>query len=136
MKISISSKSGYYVKDSGKTEMYTDTMKYSKYVSNIQTILSKHPITKLCSIVLESMDIYGAVTYKIDGKSVDAGTYQLKEEQKLEISYEITDGNHVVDREGLSWFKSQTKETVEISITPSLDGGKITRDMYIKVKSK
>ena len=144
VKISISAKSGYYVKDSGKTDIYSDTMAYSKYVSNISSVLSKHPVKKLYSITLDAADAYGKVTFKIDGKTVDAGTYNLKEEQKLELSYEITDGSHVIAREGSNWFEdrvndiqgvvNKTKENVTIPITSSLDGAKVTRDKYIKVK--
>ncbi len=140
--ITISAKSGYYVKDSGKTEDYTDTMKYSKYVSDIETILTKHSVKKLYSITLDGTDPYGTVTYEIDGKAAAAGTYQLKEEQKLEMSYEITDGNHVIAREGENWVednwnktKSKTKETVKIPITSSLDGAAVTREMYIKINN-
>ena len=146
VKFSISAKSGYYVKDSGKAETYSDTMKYSKYASDIATVLSKHPIKKLYSITLDATDPYGTVTYKIDGKAVEAGTYNLKEEQKLEISYEITDGKHIIAREGSNWLEDRqndiknitkkTGETVEIPIILSLDGEKITRDKYINVKNK
>ena len=132
------------MKDSGKTDIYSDTMAYSKYVSNISSVLSKHPVKKLYSITLDAADAYGKVTFKIDGKTVDAGTYNLKEEQKLELSYEITDGSHVIAREGSNWFEdrvndiqgvvNKTKENVTIPITSSLDGAKVTRDKYIKVK--
>ena len=143
VKFSISAKTGYYVKDSGKTEVYSDTVKYSKYVSDIQSILAKHPVKKLYSITLDATDAYGTVTYKIDGKAVEPGTYKLKEEQKLELSYVITDSNHIIAREGSNWLEdrwndvqSKTKESVEIPITLSLDGSKVTRDMYISVKNK
>lgn len=142
VKYSIFAKPGYYVKDSGKTDVYSDTVTYSKYVSNIESTLNKHPIKKLYSITLDATDPYGTVTYKIDGKAVDAGTYSLKEEQKLEITYEITDGQHNIDRDGSNWLednwnktKSKTKETVTIPITSTLDGSKVTRDMYIKIKN-
>ena len=119
-------------------------MTYSKYISNISTVLREHPVKKLYSITLDATDAYGKVTYKIDGKEVEAGTYNLKEEQKLELSYEITDGSHVIAREGSNWLEdrvndiqgvlSKTKESVEIPITASLDGSTITRDKCIKVK--
>ena len=144
IKTSISAKTGYYVKDSGKTDIYTDTMTYSKFISNISTVLREHPVKKLYSITLDATDAYGKVTYKIDGEAVEAGTYNLKEEQKLELSYEITDGSHIIVREGSNWFEdrvndiqgvlSKIKESVEIPITASLDGSTITRDKYIKVK--
>lgn len=143
VKISISAKSSNYVKDSGKADVYSDTMKYSKFVSDIQSILSKHPIKKLCCVTLDASDPYGTVTYKIDGKVTEPGTYKIKEEQKLEIAYEITDGKHVIVREGANWFEdrwnavqSKTKQSVEIPIVTSLDGNKVTREMYISVKDK
>lgn len=143
VKISVSARSGYYVKDSGKIDQYVDTMKYSKYVSDIEKIISKHPVKKLCNVILDATDSYGKVTYKIDGKAVEAGVYELKEEQKLEIMYEITDGHHVIKREGANWFenswnktKNKTKETVEIPITASLDGKEVSRDVYINIESK
>ncbi len=143
VKLTISAKSGYYVKDSGKTEDYSDTMKYAKYVSDLDKINSKHPIKKLIRVTLDAADPYGTVTYEIDGKAVEAGAYALEEEQKLEMSYEITDGKHVIAREGegllknsLNKVKSKTKETREIQIMPSLDGVKITRETYIKLNDK
>lgn len=143
VEITISAKNGYYIKDSGKTELYSDTMKYSKYMDNINTILTKHPVKKYCELTLDLSDSYGTVSFKIDGKAVEAGSYSLKEEQNLEISYEITDGKHVISRETANWIdglwdktKSKTKETAEIAITSVLDGGKVSRDMYIKVENK
>lgn len=143
IELTISAKSGYYVKDSGKTEDYSDTMKYAKYVSDLDKINNKHPIKKLIRVTLDAADPYGTVTYEIDGKVVEAGAYALQEEQKLEMSYEITDGKHVIAREGegllknsLNKVKSKTKETREIQIMPSLDGAKITRETYIKLNDK
>lgn len=143
IKIAVSANDGYYIKDSGKTEIYTETMKYSKYVSDVQKILDKHPVKKLCNVTLDVTDAYGTVTYKIDGKSVINGTYGLKEEQKLEMVYEITDGKHIIVREGANWIesswnktKSKTKETVEIPITNELDGNTVKRETYIHIKDK
>lgn len=143
VEVSVTAKNGYYVKDSGKSDSYSNTMKYSKYVDDISSILSKHPVKKYCRLTLDTTDPYGTVTFKIDGKVVDQGQYNLKEEQKLEVSYEITDGQHVIVRDAANWAdgildktKSKTKESTTISITSALDGNKITRDMYIKVENK
>lgn len=143
VEVSVTAKNGYYVKDSGKSESYSTTMKYSKYVDDISSILTKHPVKKYCRLTLDTTDPYGTVTFKIDGKVVEQGQYNLKEEQKLEISYEITDGQHVIVRDAANWAdgildkaKSKTKESTTISITSVLDGNKITRDMYIKVENK
>ena len=143
VEIILSAKEGYYIKNSGKTENYSDILKYSKLQSTIETILMDYAVKKLCVITLDAEDAYGEVTYKIDGKSVESGTYYLKEEQKLKLLYEITDGVHMIARESSGWagnlwntVKNKTKESVDIDITPALDGGKVTRDMYIKTAEK
>ena len=143
VEITLSAKDGYYIKDSGKTENYSNVLKYSKLESTIETILMEHAVKKFCVITLDAEDAYGEVTYKIDGKTVESGTYYLKEEQKLELLYEITDGVHMIARESSGWagnlwntVKNKTKESVDIDITPTLDGKKVTRDMYIKTAEK
>jgi hypothetical protein len=143
VEVTVTPKKGYYVKDSGKTENYVDKVKYSKYVSDITNTLAKHPIKKLYNITLDGTDPCGVVSYKIDGKAVEYGSYNLKEEQKLEMKYEITDGQHVIVRETSNWMsqtwnktKSTTKETVTVPIIASLDNEKVTRDKYIAVANK
>ena len=142
VEVAVVAKNGYYVKNSGKTESYMHALKYSKYQSNIDSILKEHPVKKLCKIELDESDPYGTVTFKIDGKVVESGTYSLQEEQKLEISYEITDGEHIILRNssGIAGLwdktKSKTKETISVPITASLDESKITRDMYISIVEK
>ncbi len=143
VEVSLSAKNGYYVKGSGKTETYVDTLKYSNYLKEVNSIISKHPIMKLVKITLDATDEYGNVTFLIDNKIVEPGVYALKEEQKLEVSYEITDGKHVIKRETSSFLtqalnkaKSKTKETATIVVTSALDGAKISREMYIEVLNK
>ena len=141
--MSISAKDGYYVMDSGKTEIYSDTMKYSKYLTDAESIINKHPVKKLCSVTLDARDPFGVVSFKADGKEVESGVCSFKEEQKLEMTYEITDGKHIIYRDGSNWLentlnktKNKTKETIIIPINSSLDGERIARDTYINVKDK
>lgn len=143
VEIILSAKEGYYIKNSGKTEDYSDILKYSKLESVMETILMEHPVKKFCTVTLDTEDTYGEVTYKIDGKVAESGTYYLKEEQKLKMLYEITDGVHIIARESSGWMenlsntvKSKTKESVDIDITSALDGRKVTRDMYIETAEK
>ena len=143
VEIILSAKEGYYIKNSGKTEDYSDILKYSKLESTMETILMEHPVKKFCTVTLDTEDNYGEVTYKIDGKVAESGTYYLKEEQKLKMLYEITDGVHIIARESSGWMenlsntvKSKTKESVDIDITSVLDGRKVTRDMYIETAEK
>ncbi len=141
--ITLSAKSGYYIKGSGKEGVYSKVMKYSTYESDIASILEKYSIQKLCEVTLDTTDAYGTVTYQIDGKAVEGGTYLLREDQKLEIAYEITDGVHEIMRDDSAWYqsawnltKSKTKETVEVLIIPSLDGTTLTREQYIDVQEQ
>lgn len=143
VEISIAGKNGYYVKDSGKADIYSDVLTYLKYEAEIDSILKKHPVKKFCTVTLDTTDLFGKVTYKIDGKIVEAGNYSLKEEQKLSLSYEITDGKHEIVRDASNLLdqaiylaKSKTKESVDVPITSVLDGETVTRDMYISVKNK
>ena len=92
---------------------------------------------ELDEYMIDSMIKMGIMTVYIqDGEITD------EVEQKLEISYEITDGEHIILRNssGIAGLwdktKSKTKETISVPITASLDESKITRDMYISIVEK
>ncbi len=142
--LTISAEEGYYVKDSNENGTYSETMKYSKLNSDYLKIISAHSVKKLYKITFDVNDPYGIVTFKIDGKAVESEkTYDIKEEQKLEIIYEIKDGKYVVvhESDGLienigDFFQGKSKETKTIFISSALDGSTLTREMFIKVKEK
>lgn len=140
VKLMISPKDGYYIEDTGKTEKYIDTIKYSK--TDIDKILEKHPVKKYCTVKLDDNDSYGKVSYRIDGKLAEPGIHKLKENQKIELVYEITDNKYIITRnsEGITGLlnkvRSKTKESVEITVSANLSGKTVTREQYIGISEK
>ena len=137
---------GYYVSAlaDGKT-VYQDTMKFKDYLKNIDKILAKHKVRKLCTVTLSTEDELGTVSYFLDGVQV-SGTQKLREEQKLEIKYTLESKDHeiIYPHEGLSiidgfmdstWDSARKTQdiTKTISITSDLDGSTITREDYVSV---
>lgn len=136
----------YYV--AGKNvqdNIYSDTMKFSQYSSEIASILEKHPVKKLCHVTLDDYCPFGICVYKVDGEEV-SGTVVLKEEQKLVLEYEITDSSYEIVRDGsgfgsviINWAEgifSKNKKTVSIPISSDMDGMTIKREDYIMLIEK
>ena len=138
--VTISPDSGYYVTGKKVTnDIYSDTMKFSDYQKNINTIISNHAIGQYYMVTLDKSDSYATYTYKLDGDVV-SGMIYVRAGQKLELTYEITDGKHKLteSRGGLplvGWGSSDTKATESITITAEMDGTTITRsDFGIETK--
>lgn len=98
-------------------------------------------IDRVFDIVLENKGDYGTCTYKLDGKVV-SGAVQLKESQKLTLTYKITQDNYTFAEEsdGIGGFFAdlfkRNERTVEIPITADLDGTTIVPDDWVKVQEK
>lgn len=129
--VTIAPLDGYYV--TGKkvsNDVYSDTMKYSDYKENIEDILASHSAKKYYSITLDESDSFATYTYKLDGKTV-SGKIKVKEGQKLELTYEITDSQHKLkEADGgfiFGWGSSYTKATESLDISASMDGKTVTR---------
>lgn len=84
---------------------------------------------------------YGTATYKLDGKKV-AGSVQIKEDQKLTITYKITDNNYKFKNgsEGLGGFfhdlVAGNERTVTIPITVDLDQVSVYPDDRFEIVKK
>lgn len=146
VEVTISPESGYYV--SGKdveNNIYREIMKFSKYESDIDTIIKKHEIKEMYSITLDSTDPYGTVTYKVNGSERN-GAIDIREEDELVLVYELTDDNYEIVRNsdgfwsGLNdWRKntfSKKSEEVTIRLTDEINGTTIKRSDYIEVSEK
>lgn len=129
--VNISPSNGYYI--SGKNvsaDKYQETMKYSKYLTDINDIIEKHPVKKIYSVTLDASDPYAKYTYKLNG-SVVSGSIQVRDGQKLSLEYEITDGNYKLsDTSGFLFWKTDKKTTKEILITPDHDGKTISKSDF------
>ena len=149
VEVSIIPHEGYYV-SGRKTEggLYTQTMKYEKYMSDIDEIIREHEIKKLYQITLETKDDYGECVYKWNGEEItEKTTINVREEDELILVYKLTDENCEIVREEQEgfwnkinkWRKdtfSGKKETIKIPITQKIDGTVIKREDYIRIKKK
>lgn len=98
-------------------------------------------IDRVFDVVLDDKGDYGTCTYKLDGKVV-LGAVQLKESQKLTLTYKITQDNYTFAEEsegGSGFFANlfqRDERTVDIPITADLDGTTIDPDDWVKVQAK
>lgn len=131
--VAITPNSGYYVTGKNvKDNVYQQTMKFTKYQSDIREMIDKHPVLKYCNITLDAGDAYGTCTYKLDG-DVKTGLILAKEGQKLTLEYTITSDGYVIeDAKGIVFGigKDDQAKTVSMSVTTSMDGQKINRDTF------
>jgi hypothetical protein len=124
---------GYYVSGKGvKSDAYQDSMKFSKYGSDIQKIVDEHPVKRYYSITLDSADEYGECVYKLNG-NIASGSIRVKEKQKLTLDYKIIKPGYSIEgAKGIMWNigKNDQKKTESLEITASLDGKTINRDTF------
>jgi len=137
---------GYYVTGKDVTDdIYKDTMKFSKYVSDREKILEKHAVKKIYQVTLDSSDPYGVCKYKLNGTEI-SGDVNLREEDELILEYELTDNEYQFVRESDGFIEavknfganifSKKKETVKITISDEINGRTIKRGDYITIKKK
>lgn len=140
VRVSIRPDSGYYVAGgNGAADSYSDTMKYSKWLSDYTEIMEKHPIRSFWTITLDAADLYGNCVYELDGKEV-SGTVQVKEGQKLTLKYTLTDENYQIVRNGLSGFvgsiTGKDSASCAIELSEAMDGITVRRADYIQIERK
>ena len=135
--VTITPNQGYYVSGSKhvSNDVYTDTMSFKKYLSDIEKIIKDHPIKKIYTVTLDGTDQFGSVVYTVNGTSV-MGTVGVREGQKIKMSYTITNENYQIQRSWYEQLSSKTSETVTIEVSSDLDGKTIKRDQYITVVNK
>lgn len=136
--VTIAPDSGYYV--GGKDtvdDIYNKSMSYSKYASNIENIVEKHPIKKYGYVTLQSEDDYGVSTYRFN-KKVVSGTVPFKEGQAITVEYKITSPGYIIEGSkgfmGTPLGKNDQTITKKISLSSDMDGKTIGRESFgIKV---
>lgn len=132
--VTISPEKGYYV--SGKktsNDVYSQTMKYSEYVSDINGIIEKHPIKKILEITLDKSDSYASYKYKLEGTEVSDTVIEAREGQELAIEYEIISSGYKLDKSYGGFLKigaSNKKAQSSIKITPDMDGKTIKKEDF------
>lgn len=134
VKVLVSPLAGYYVTGKNvKNNVYSSTMTFSEYQKNIDSIISKHPAEKYCTITLDKSDSYAKYSYKLD-ESKASGTIKAKVGQKLELTYKITDPAYKLTKSrggtvfGIGSTTSSATET--ITITPDMDKRRIKKSDF------
>ncbi|WP_026522736.1 hypothetical protein [Butyrivibrio sp. VCB2001] len=134
----ISPDDGFYI--SGKkvsNNIYTDKMKYSDFEKNISDIIANHSIEKYVEITLLEGDSFAKYSYKLAGDVV-SGKIKAKHNEKLELTYEITDDEHHLSESAggfLGIGKTDKKISKSITITSDLDGQNVDKKNFgIEVK--
>ena len=136
--VTITPKTGYYILNGNIIDKtaYQDTMKYSKYLSDIEKIISKHAAEKYCEVTLDQSDAFADYTYTC-GKKTVSGTEKFKQGEKLTLKYEITDDVHMLKEASggvLGIGGSNKNATESIEITADYDGKTVTKaDFGIEV---
>lgn len=128
--VKISSSSGYYL--TGKNvskDTYSKEMKYSDYLNDIQDIVSSHTAKKYITLTLDASDGFADYQYRLAGEKV-SGTVNAKEDQKLELTYKITDSAYKLSEKSGGVFgfgASDTEVTASITVKADMDGKTITK---------
>lgn len=139
VEVSIIPEKGYYV--SGKkaeNDQYTDTMKFSKYLSDIDKIAEAHKIKKFYQVTLDTAAEHGTCVYKLNGEEISkTTTLNVREEDKLELEYELTDPDYEIKWEDFfHTLISSKKKTVPIQISSEIDGSIIKAEDKAVIERK
>lgn len=143
VRVVIKPNNGYYVTGSKvKFDQYQNEMSFGTYLKGAQSIINKHPVKKIYTVILDCSDEFGTVEYTIDGTSVK-GDVNLREEQKLVMKYQINVPGYQISRVAKGFvglynktLASKTNESVTIEISSALDGHTIRRSDYIQVETE
>ncbi|MDE7416944.1 MAG: hypothetical protein K2N44_11735 [Lachnospiraceae bacterium] len=132
--VTITPKAGYYLLNGNASDktIYQESMKYSKYLSDIEKIISKHTAEKYCEVMLDDSDSFANYTYTC-GKENVSGAVEFKQGEKLTLEYEITDDSHKL-KEAAGGFlgigESDKKVTKSIEITADYNGRTIMKEDF------
>lgn len=148
VEVSIMPSEGYYVSGKGvENDCYVHTMKFSKYLSDIDELIEEHKIKKLYQVTLDTDAEHGQCTYILNGKEINENTTILvREEDELILQYELTDDGYEIIRQSENfwdkinnWEKevfSENTEKKKIKISDGIDGTTIKPEEKITVKKK
>lgn len=94
----------------------------------------------MIEITIDANDEYGECAYTLDGKEIE-GIQNLREGDKIKLTYKITDGSHQIKRGAnpIEWAKNKmsSQEEREIIVKKEMDGKTVTRsDFGIEVERK
>lgn len=109
---------------------------YKIHITEKRQTVADPDILKTYLVNLNTDARYGTCTVKLDGKEIkDLVDVSIREDQKLTVSYKITNSDYKFKNETL--LESVSKErTVTIPISMELDGTTINVQRYVPVEKK
>ena len=148
VEVSIIPNEGYYVSGKGVDNgRYTRTMKFSKYMSDIDELIEDHKIKKWYQVTLDTAAEHGQCAYTLNGERiVEKTTVKVREEDKLVLEYELTDEDYEIVRQSENfwdtinnWRKdifTETREEKTIEISDEIDGTTVKPEEKITIRKK
>ena len=99
-------------------------------------------IVKIYNVTFDTTAKHGTCTYKLDGKKIGNGVYQLKEKQKLTVTYKITDSNYefvdsssgIVDK--VVNFVNRRERTIELKVDDTFENAMFDPDALFTIVKK
>lgn len=99
-------------------------------------------IVKVYNVTFDTNAKHGTCTYKLDGKKIENGVYQLKENQKLTVTYKITDSNYefndsssgIVDK--VVNFVNRRERTIELKVDDTFENAMFDPDALFTIVKK
>lgn len=143
--LKISGNEGFYVSGNDtENGIYKKTMSFSDYQKDIDKIISEHPVKKYVTVKLPEQDSHGTCTYKLDGNTIKGQAENLRDDQKLEMTYKLNEKDRDkfdIERANAwdgfwAWMTSSTETTVVIPIKQELNATDLDISDYITLKEK
>lgn len=131
----------YYISGEGvQNDVYQAKMKYSEFLANADKINKSYPRKKICTLDLNTADSYGKVVYTLNGNEI-SGTAEVREDDELIISYTLENKDFIIYKDFISAMhdllsNSPYEKSMQIKVTPDMDGTSVTREDYITVQKK
>ena len=132
---------GYYIIEQVVSdEVYSEKMKYSKYVDNFDKISNDHWAKKYITIYLDRSDPFATYEYYLDGTNVtNQSKLIVKKGQTIKLKYTINgnDTHTLIDGDGVLMLEDDKVSTEEIKAKFEMDGKTLTRkDFNILLKGE
>lgn len=119
----------------GKTR-YILTVQEQRSGNDAEALMETVQVRRVFTVILESEGKFGTCTYTLEGAPI-SGTVEIREGQKLEATYTLTDSKY--ELADLGWWDDlwdAKEQTVEIDIDADVDGQTICGEDWVSVQEK
>ena len=113
----------YYITGKGiENNCYQDSMTYSKYLKEIESIVREHSINKFITIYLPSNDSYGSYKYEFNDKEIHSVYNEFKVGDTIKVTFTVLPSYSI--KRNLP-FLSKNQITIDFEVEESMDGSEI-----------